>query len=644
MRKLLFVLLGFLAFVAVAAGVLVLVPLTSFRSPLEQAISRGIGRGIHVAGPIHASLYPEIGISASDVGIDNVPGGEAKEFAHVGALAVGAKLLPLLSHEIDITRLTLENPAIHLEVDIKGDPNWNFQTSKSESSSSSTPSRLSISGLKITGGEITYLDARTARRKTFSQANVSLSMTALDQPAIFSLDAVYETDRFAVTGKVDSPDTYMKKLPTKVSLDLKSSLLTLHFDGSVTGAAENSGVFAMSGPSLRDLMKQGTGAAVPVGRGLGAFSITGNVSTKDRVYALEGARIVLDGMKGQADLSVDTKGEVPALKGNVGLDHLDLASYMMEGDEAAKTSGWSTKPLSLSGLNRAEADIDVSVDRLSLGNFIISRGRMHVGLTGGVLTADLTQAGLFNGTMTGRVVADARSTVPKFAVNLDMKSVAIQSLLQSTIKVDRIEGTGALALNVTSSGPNQQAIMNSLAGTSSVMATNGAIRGVDLAAVSRSIQGALSSGLTAATSQRASTDFAEAGGTFKIIGGVMHNQDFHLLNPFVRITGNGDINLGPRTLEFHIEPKLVANSQGQGGARDATGLAVPFLISGSWTKPSYKPDLKALGSSLVEQVKSGQGLGGLLGGMLGSKKSGTPAPNTNNGQQTPFNLNNLFGR
>lgn len=644
MRKLLFVLLGFMAIAAVAAGALVLMPLTSFRNPLEQAISHGIGRGIHIAGPIHASLYPEIGISASDVSIDNVPGGEAKEFAHVAALAVGAKLLPLLSHEIDITRLTLENPTIHLEVDIKGDPNWNFQMAKSESSSSSTASRLSISGLKITGGEITYLDARTARRKAFSQANASLSMTALDQPAVFSLDTVYENDRFAVTGKVDSPDSYMKKLPTKVTLDLKSSLLTLHFDGSATGTAENSGSFAMSGPSLRALMKQGTGAAVPVGHGLGAFSITGNVSTKDRIYALEGARIVLDGMKGQADLSVDTKGEVPALKGNVGLDHLDIANYMMEEGEGAKTGGWSTKPLSLSGLNRANADIGVSVDRLSLGNFIITRGRMHVGLTGGVLTADLTQAGLFNGTMTGRVVADARSALPKFAVNLDMKSVAIQSLLQSAIKVDRIEGTGALALNATSSGSNQQAIMDNMAGSSSVMATNGAIRGVDLAAVSRSIQGALSGGLMAATSQRASTDFAEAGGTFKINGGVMHNQDFHLLNPFVRITGNGDINLGPRTLEFHVEPKLVASSQGQGGTRDATGLAVPFMISGPWTKPSYKPDLKALGSSLVEQVKSGQGLGGLLGGMLGGKKSGTSAPNTNNSQQTPFNLNNLFGR
>lgn len=640
MRKLLYVLAGLLVFLVVAAGaVLALLPVESLRAPLEQAISRGIGRGIHIAGPMHASLYPEIGISAGDVSIDNVAGGEAKEFAHVGTLAVGAKLLPLLSREIDITKLTLEKPAIHLEVDAKGNANWNFQFSKSENTTSSTPSRLSISGLKVTDGEITYFDARTAKRKTLSQANIGVSMAALQQPAIFNLDAVYEKDKFTVEGRIDNPDAYMRKLPAKLSLDLKSRPVNLHFEGSVTGTAENSGTFAMSGPSLRELMKQGTGAA-PAGHGLGAFSITGNVSTKDRIYALQGAKISLDGMKGQADLSVDTKGDVPALKGNIGLDRLDLAAYMTDKKQDAKTSGWSTEPLSLSGLKRAEADIDVSVDRLSLGTFVISRSRAHVALTGGVLTAALTRAALFNGTATGRVVADARDAVPKFAVVLDVNGVAIQALLQSVMKVNRIEGTGALALNVTGSGSSQQAIMNSLAGTSSVTARNGAIRGVDLAAVSRTIQNALSGSLAAATGERASTDFAEAGGTFRISNGVMHNQDFHLLNPFVRITGSGDINLGPRTLDFHIVPKLVTTSQGQGGAREATGLSVPFMVSGPWTKPSYRPDMKALGGTVVEQLKSGQGLGGLLGGVLGNKKSGTSAPN--NGQQ--FNLNNLFGR
>src|ERR1700704_1561064 len=114
MRKYLVIGLVPVLLVAVAAAGLLLVPLDSFRGPLEKAVSRGLGRGVHIAGSLHASLYPEIGLSAGDVSIDNIPGGEAKLFAHVDTMAVGAKLLPLLSRQIDITRLALAHPSIYL--------------------------------------------------------------------------------------------------------------------------------------------------------------------------------------------------------------------------------------------------------------------------------------------------------------------------------------------------------------------------------------------------------------------------------------------------------------------------------------------------------------------------------------------------
>ena len=643
MRKLLYFLLGIIVLLGVAAGAFLLVPLDSLRGPAERAMSRELGRGVHIAGSLHASIYPVIGVSTSDVSIDNVPGGRAGEFLHVGTLAIGAKLMPLLSHELDITNLTLESPVIHLEVDSGGNPNWAFHIPKSENASSTTTAKLSIAGLSISNADVTYFDARKGTAKELREANISLAMASLDQPAQFTLDAVYEGNKISVTGSVDSPSSYLARTPTKVTLDLKSSLINLHFDGAVTGVSDNNGNFAVSGPSLRELIKQGADAAAPAVAGLGAFSASGAVSTSDRVYALQGAKISLDGMNATADLSVDTKGAVPALKGKLSLDHLDLAAYMTGKTGAAKSAGWSTAPISLSGLKRADADIGISVGRLTLGAFVISQGQMHVGLEDGVLTADLIHAGLFNGAATGRVVADASRAVSRYAVKLNMESVAIKSLLGAAMKVDRISGTGALTVDVTGSGASQQAIMNSLGGTASVSAKNGAIQGVDLAAVSRTIQNALSGALGAATSQGASTDFAEAGGSFKIANGVMENQDFHLLNPFIRVTGTGVIALGPRTLDFHVAPKLVTTGQGQGGAKDATGISVPFEISGPWTGLHYKPDMKALTGSLMNQVTSGNGIGGLLGGLMGGNKNGNATPLGKTEPKSGFNLGNLFG-
>jgi AsmA protein len=141
------------------------------------------------------------------------------------------------------------------------------------------------------------------------------------------------------------------------------------------------------------------------------------------------------------------------------------------------------------------------------------------------------------------------------------------------------------------------------------------IKGVDLASVARTVQSALTG---ASLGERASTDFAELGGTFTINRGLMNNSDFHLLNPFVRITGNGTVDLPSRSLDFHLEPKLVASVQGQSGPSGLAGIPIPFRVSGPWTKLSYAPDLQNVGKALTNT---------LLNSLSGDKKSnpsGTP--------------------
>jgi AsmA protein len=220
---------------------------------------------------------------------------------------------------------------------------------------------------------------------------------------------------------------------------------------------------------------------------------------------------------------------------------------------------------------------------------------------------------------------------------LNVNGVAMKALLETAMKINRIEGTGAMALDVTGGGISQQAIMNSLRGTSSAQLRNGTIRGVDLGAVARTVQNVLSGALAAATGDKASTDFTEAGGTFTIANGVMHNRDFHLLNPFMRMTGAGDINLGPRTLDFRVEPKLVVSP---GGLLGNAGIAVPFHISGPWTKPSYTPDLAGAAVGLVgTAVDGGLGLGSFLGNAVVGSRSGNAQK-----KKPGLNLNSLFGR
>src|SRR5437588_4215950 len=48
-----------------------LLPVNVWRSPIESAASMALGRDVRVRGPLHLSIYPDIGLRLSDVSVAN---------------------------------------------------------------------------------------------------------------------------------------------------------------------------------------------------------------------------------------------------------------------------------------------------------------------------------------------------------------------------------------------------------------------------------------------------------------------------------------------------------------------------------------------------------------------------------------------
>src|SRR3546814_12145288 len=99
--------------------------------------------------------------------------------------------------------------------------------------------------------------------------------------------------------------------------------------------------------------------------------------------------------------------------------------------------------------------------------------------------------------------------------------------------------------------------------------------------------------------EAATTDFAELSGTFTIDKGIVTNKDLSLVAPLVRMTGEGQIPLPPRTVDYVVKPKLVGSIEGQGGASELAGVTVPIKVSGPWSdianKPAHAGMLKEIG-------------------------------------------------
>ncbi|HAH10061.1 MAG TPA: hypothetical protein DCL48_08170 [Alphaproteobacteria bacterium] len=295
------------------------------------------------------------------------------------------------------------------------------------------------------------------------------------------------------------------------------------------------------------------------------------------------------------------------------LDRLDLNPYLGGGGGGGGASGgWSDATIDLSGLNAADADLDLTLQGLSGAGLTLDRSRVGLAIAGGRLTLTVREANLYGGQGQGTVSTAAAGGI---AANMRFNGVSVEPLLKDAVGYGSLTGSGNLTLNVKGQGRSQRAWMQSLGGNAALDIRDGALKGVDLAAVSRSVQGALAGG---ATGGSAKTDFAELTGSFVLRDGVAANDDLKMLNPFLRVTGKGLINIGQQTMDYRIEPKAVASIEGQGGKSDLGGVMVPFRITGPWSNLSYTPDLSgAIGGGFEDLLKGGGGAGkGGLDGLI----------------------------
>jgi AsmA protein len=143
--------------------------------------------------------------------------------------------------------------------------------------------------------------------------------------------------------------------------------------------------------------------------------------------------------------------------------------------------------------------------------------------------------------------------------------------------------------------------VQNLNGTGKVVFNDGAIVGINIAAMVRNATDAF---LNPAAGETRKTDFAELGGTFKITDGVLANDDMRLQAPALRVDGSGKVNLAKRTINYRLEPKAAATLKGQGGKREVAGLLVPVIIKGPWDDITYTPDLTDLAKRALEDPEA----------------------------------------
>lgn len=334
MKKIVLILLGIAVAALLAIVTLIsLIDPNQFKPQLAEQVRKSTGRELVMAGGIDWRFWPSLGLSLEKVALRNPAGFAEPDLVRFEQGEASVALLPLLSHRLEIGKVTLSGA--HLFIQTKADGSSNLSgLIKDATADASEP-------------VVPATPAPTTDNKPWQ---ISLQGVALSQAS-----ALVQDDRSGTSLRLDRLDLDMGQLATgqwvPVTLAAKGSADKLAFD--IKGQTQIKLAQEVMASELKDLSLSG-GMSEPALR-LDSFSIKGDRLAlgewSNLTLALKGAKV--EGQ--QALLAGSLEGTLKGrLDKEMKLAELSdvLLTAALEGDALPRPQ----MKLKLAGFARAELD------------------------------------------------------------------------------------------------------------------------------------------------------------------------------------------------------------------------------------------------------------------------------------------------
>ncbi|WP_417606781.1 AsmA family protein [Oceanimonas baumannii] len=596
------------------------------------------GRTLVIDGELSWRFFPSVGFTLGKTSLLNPPEFEQGATLSVGEVSLDVALKPLLNNRLEIGQAVLNNARLHLITHKDGSTNLddlrNLGQADTDSGAEPEPAGgeptaqrelqfVSLAGVTVTDAEVLLQDERTDTLTRLNRVNLQLDRFAPGEevPVSFS-------------GNLFSDDV-------QASMDASGQLwLAPEFDHLRFDNLEfNAGA---------------TGRAVPGNKALKlsgdlAYNIAGKQASFSNVNMAVGS-LMLDG-----ELNVKHGPEIPEIRFTLHTPLLDLEQLSQEwsseqGGSASGAAATSGDELSakraklppsvaagepdLSILNKLDVKGSLSADKLKVQGMEMEGLTLEVRVHEGQASASDINARLYDGVLNGEVSLNANRAPASFMLNTSLQNVDGFRLLNNAAGIDSLEGRASVAVNVAGRGLSEQAIKKSLTGTSRVEFADGALRGVNIAAMIRRGYAQVKGLPLPDDNEPQKTDFSALTADFDIGKGSISTQNLRLASPLLRVRGEGETSLLDESLNVLLNTSIVGSLKGQDGESldELKNITVPLRISGSYKEPRYTLDmqqvfdlyLKEKAGKEAERVKRklNEKLGGELGDKLNEKLPG----------------------
>ncbi len=238
---------------------------------------------------------------------------------------------------------------------------------------------------------------------------------------------------------------------------------------------------------------------------------------------------------------------------------------------------------------------------------------------------ELAVARLLGGTLAGDLHLDGSDPAePRFRLRAAADGVALGPLFQARFGSAPVTGTADIGADLRGMGVDAPSVRQSLAGTLTLEAHDGRIRGIGIAGdIIRAAGGGQQSEDVTVFSRLSATAQGEQGR--------FRSDDIEADSPMLAVTGRGALDLPAERIDLTLTSVLREPPSGAGVA-ELEGLPIPVHIAGDWQRPQVKVDLgpalreagrRALGRGLdrhsekLEDLERRTGIPGLEQGLRG---------------------------
>ena len=582
---------------------------------VKQRISARIeeltGLKTTLRGAPKLTLIPFLGIKLKDVVVANPPELAAlygeQPFVSMDALKGRLKLLPAMFGNPEIVDLKLVRPRFNLRTSREGIANWktnsgalasifSFAAQQSDDSSGaiqqSRPKTFKLGNYEIVNGAVAYQNDQLGKTLDITSINMNLSWPTSDAAVTVSGSMVWLGEVVRFSGNIDSPMDLISGKNSNMAASINSEPIKTDISGSIvlTSSSQFTGKIEASSPSVRQLLRW-VGYDLAPGSTPGELALSADVSAIGTKFKFQNAKISLDGNAGTGFLDMTIAQHKPIkLGGTLAFDTLNFNPYFDALDANIGTDNTDSQIAKIDLINEFDLDLRFSAKTGNLGELTLSSIAATAQVNDGNVIIDIGEASLFGGMVQAQIQAKEEIGEPAGEMKLNLIDIDLEELGQFISPVGiKIVGKGSATILLKSTGRNASQLIQRLNGTTTIIAKEGRIVGLDLARIAKDGSSAIVLDTNEVLSK--GTNFTNLKIGLHIANGIALFENTLVEGERIRATIDGKADLWRKSLALNGRVLLFKVGGNSDDKNRPVDLDIPFFVGGTLGAPLFAPDL-----------------------------------------------------